>query len=42
MVAALENALGTGEHSTSIDEPFKRRVFERLPPEPSRGALAPC
>lgn len=36
MVAALENALGTGEHSTSIDEPFKRRVFEQLP----AGAVA--
>ena len=36
LVAALERALGTGEHSRSIDEPFKRRVFEQLP----AGAVA--
>ena len=36
LVAALEKALGTGEHSRSIDEPFKRRVFEQLP----AGAVA--
>lgn len=36
MVTALENAVGTGEHSVNIDEPFKRRVFEQLP----AGAVA--
>ncbi len=36
LVAALEKALGTGEHSRSIDEPFKRRIFEQLP----AGAVA--
>ena len=40
MVAALENALGTGEHSTSIDEPFKRRVFEQPPASAPAGSCS--
>ncbi len=31
LIDALEKALSSGEHTVSIDEPFKRREFERLP-----------
>ena len=31
LVDALEKALSAGEHTVSVDEPFKRRSFERLP-----------
>ncbi len=31
LIDAIERAVSTGEGTTSIDEPFKRRVFEQLP-----------
>lgn len=31
LVDALEKALSSGERTVSVDEPFKRRSFERLP-----------